>query len=48
MNMMKYKGYAANIEYDEEDRIFVGHLASIKDIVGFHGTTVNTLGVCRT
>ena len=43
MNMMKYKGYAAHIEFDEEDRIFVGHLAGIKDIVGFHGTTVNTL-----
>jgi hypothetical protein len=22
MNMMKYKGYLARIEYDEEDRIF--------------------------
>ena len=43
MNMMKYKGYVAHIEYDEEDRIFVGHLAGIKDIVGFHGTTVNEL-----
>jgi predicted HicB family RNase H-like nuclease len=43
MNMMKYKGYVAHIEYDEEDRIFVGHLAGIKDIVGFHGTTVNKL-----
>ncbi len=43
MNMMKYKGYLARIEYDEEDRIFVGHLAGIKDIVGFHGTTVDEL-----
>jgi len=43
MNIMKYKGYVAHIEYDEEDRIFVGHLAGIKDIVGFHGTTVNKL-----
>ena len=43
MNMMKYKGYIARIEYDEEDRIFVGHLAGIKDIVGFHGITVNEL-----
>jgi predicted HicB family RNase H-like nuclease len=41
--MMKYKGYIARIEYDEEDRIFVGHLAGIKDIVGFHGTTVDDL-----
>jgi len=43
MNMMKYKSYVARIEYDEEDRIFVGHLAGIKDIVGFHGTTVTEL-----
>ena len=43
MNMMKYKSYIARIEYDEEDRIFVGHLAGIKDIVGFHGTTVTEL-----
>jgi len=40
---MKYKGYVAHIEYEEENRIFVGHLAGIKDIVGFHGTTVNEL-----
>jgi predicted HicB family RNase H-like nuclease len=43
MNMMKYKGYIARIEYDDEDRIFVGHLAGIKDIVGFHGITVDEL-----
>ena len=43
MNKMKYRGYAARIEFDEVDRIFVGHLAGIKDIVGFHGTTVDEL-----
>ena len=43
MNIMKYKVYVARIEYDEEDRIFVGHLAGIKDIVGFHGKTVDEL-----
>ena len=43
MNNMKYEGYVARIEYDEEDRIFVGHLAGIEDIVGFHGTTVDEL-----
>ena len=40
---MKYKSYAAHIEYDESDRIFVGHLAGIIDIVGFHGVTVDEL-----
>nr|VFJ46130.1 MAG: Predicted nuclease of the RNAse H fold, HicB family [Candidatus Kentron sp. DK]VFJ59458.1 MAG: Predicted nuclease of the RNAse H fold, HicB family [Candidatus Kentron sp. DK] len=43
MNSMKYNGYIARIEYDEEDRVFVGHLAGIRDIVGFHGTTVDEL-----
>lgn len=43
MNMMKHKGYIAHIEYNEGDRIFMGHLAGIKDIVGFHGSTVNEL-----
>jgi predicted HicB family RNase H-like nuclease len=43
MNMMKYGGYIATVEYDEEDRIFVGHLAGIGDIVGFHGASVDEL-----
>lgn len=43
MNTMKYRGYFARVEFDEADRIFVGHLAGIKDIVGFHGTTVDEL-----
>ena len=43
MNRMKHRGYAALIEYDEIDPVFVGHLAGIKDIVGFHGTTVDGL-----
>ncbi len=43
MNAMSYKGYLARIEYSAEDRLFVGHLAGIKDIIGFHGTTVDEL-----
>ncbi|MDR2173785.1 MAG: type II toxin-antitoxin system HicB family antitoxin, partial [Burkholderiales bacterium] len=43
MNAMTYKGYAARVEYDAEDRIFVGHLAGIRDIVGFHGSSVDEL-----
>ena len=27
MNIMKFRGYIAHIQYDEEDRIFVGRLA---------------------
>lgn len=43
MNTMNHKGYAARVEYDADDRIFVGHLAGIRDIVGFHGATVDEL-----
>ena len=43
MNAMFYKGYSARIEYDDQDRIFVGHVAGIRDIVGFHGASVDAL-----
>lgn len=43
MNSMIYKGYAARIEYDAQDRIFVGHLAGIRDVVGFHSDNVDGL-----
>lgn len=43
MNSMSYKGYQAHIEYDDDDNIFVGHLAGIRDIVSFHGVTVDEL-----
>lgn len=43
MNVMNYKGYAARIEYSDEDGCFVGHLAGIRDIVGFHGESVSEL-----
>ncbi len=43
MNAMNYRGYVACIEYDAEDHILVGHLAGIRDTVGFHGTSVDEL-----
>jgi len=43
MKVMNYKGYGARIEFDAEDRCFVGHLAGIRDIVGFHGSSVDEL-----
>jgi predicted HicB family RNase H-like nuclease len=43
MNVMTHKGYAARVEFDADDRIFVGHLAGIRDRVGFHGRTVDEL-----
>ena len=40
MNIMSYKGYAARIEYSDDDACFIGHIAGIRDIVGFHGESV--------
>jgi predicted HicB family RNase H-like nuclease len=42
-NTMTYKGYAARIEYDDEDGIFTGRIAGIRDGVGFHADTVEGL-----
>jgi predicted HicB family RNase H-like nuclease len=42
-NSMTYKGYAARIEYDDDDQIFVGRIAGIKDGVGFHASSVEGL-----
>jgi predicted HicB family RNase H-like nuclease len=43
MNVMNYKGYAARIHYSDEDGLFVGHIAGIRDVVGFHGESVKEL-----
>ena len=43
MNEMAYQNYSAKIEYDSIDKIFVGHIIGIRDIVGFHGSTVEEL-----
>ena len=37
MNTMLYKEYAAQIEYSNDDGCFIGHIAGIDDVVGFHG-----------
>ena len=43
MKTMMHKGYAARIEYSDEDGCFVGHIAGIRDVVGFHGESVAEL-----
>lgn len=43
MSTMTYNGYAARIEYSDEDGCFVGHIAGIKDVVGFHANSVKEL-----
>ena len=43
MNIMSYNNYAAKIEYSDEDGCIIGHIAGIRDIVGFHGDSVSEL-----
>ena len=40
---LSYKNYSANLEFDADDRIFVGHLTAITDIVSFHGESASEL-----
>lgn len=42
-NTMTYKGYAARIEYDDEDGIFSGKITCIRDGVGFDAYTMEGL-----
>jgi predicted RNase H-like HicB family nuclease len=43
MKPLTYKGYAAHVEFDAEDRLFFGRVAGIRDIISFHGESVDEL-----
>jgi predicted HicB family RNase H-like nuclease len=43
MNVMTYRGYSARVEFDPDDELFVGRLAGINDVVGFHAVSVAEL-----
>ncbi|AMD93819.1 type II toxin-antitoxin system HicB family antitoxin [Desulfomicrobium orale] len=43
MNVMMYKNYTAAIEYSEEDGCLIGRLQGIRDIVSFHGDSVEAI-----
>lgn len=42
-SMMEYNGYHATIEYDAEDKLFVGEVFGIADSLNFHGTSIEEL-----
>lgn len=42
-NIMTYKGYSARVEYDDDDGIFFGQIAGLRDGIGFHADTVESL-----
>jgi predicted HicB family RNase H-like nuclease len=43
MNTMSFRNYLASVEYDPDDKIFVGHIVGIQAIVSFHGSSVEEL-----
>ena len=37
---MTYKGYTASMTFDADDKIIVGRVLDIDDIISFHGTSI--------
>ena len=40
MNLMQFKGHAAQILYSDDDACFIGQIAGITDVVGLHADNV--------
>lgn len=40
MNIMRYKGYRAKVEYSAEDSCLVGRVLDIHDIISFEGQSI--------
>jgi predicted HicB family RNase H-like nuclease len=40
INSMAYKDYTASMVFDTEDKIIVGRVLDIDDIISFHGETI--------
>jgi predicted HicB family RNase H-like nuclease len=41
--MIKYKGYTAKIEFDDQVNVFHGEVLNIRDVITFQGRTVEEL-----
>lgn len=41
INAMTYKGYTASMIFDADDKIIVGRVLDIGDIIAFHGESVS-------
>jgi len=41
--MLKYKGYAGHVKFDDESRIFHGEVLDLKDVITFQGKTVEEI-----
>ncbi len=43
MTAMMYKGFAGTVEFDPQDVLFVGRVAGLNDVVGFHASDADQL-----
>jgi predicted HicB family RNase H-like nuclease len=41
INSMSLKGYTAGMDFDAEDKVIVGRVQDIDDIISFHGESVS-------
>lgn len=39
-NTLSYKGYSASMQFDTEDKVIVGRVLDIDDVIVFHGESV--------
>ena len=40
-NTMSYRGYTASMNFDADDKIIVGRVLDVDDIISFHGESVS-------
>ena len=40
INSMSYRGYTASMVFDQQDKIIVGRVLDVDDIISFHGESV--------
>ncbi len=45
-NLMAYKGYTASMVFDAVDKVIVGRVLGIDDIISFHGESVAEFETC--
>ena len=45
MNTMDYKAYSASMQFDNDDKIIVGRVLDIADLITFHGCGVMGSGL---
>ena len=43
MKPMTHQGYAARIEYSDEDELLVGRVIGIRDLITFHGESLDEI-----